>query len=317
MSFVYADFETIVPGGTVAAITGHANEARLALIERGTAISVDVSGIVPAAVSPGDPISLSWLTAMRTAVGTLIAANKLGRISGTFVPWTLSTLLTETHASFTNCGAGSGWISVSQYDPPLASHVREIYYACEVLTFIDASVAATRTKQNVVITARNKGSAGNSIQPRFVGVGAVSDGAKSLALTDTAGAPSVQLATTAAVAAYELFTNEVGAGLVMRLTAKVAGGSGGAAGIGNFDSISGVLDNAEYDETDPLAILIQWNRLGTWTFQNLVDYINGAKRSWEPDGPYSGNTLITASIESGSPSQVLGNSAFTGEGGGP
>jgi hypothetical protein len=261
---------------------------------------VDVSGIVPAAVSPGDPISLSWLTAMRTAVEALVTSNKLGRLSGgPFVPWTLASLLTETHASFTNCGAGSGWISVSQYDPPLASHVREIYYACEVLTFIDASVAATRTKQNVVITARNKGSAGNSIQPRFVGVGAVSDGAKSLALTDTAGAPSVQLATTAAVAAYEDYTSGNAAHPVIRLAAKTAGVSGNSLGVGpdgpDYGFFASHMASDYYDESDPTHIDFGWGRFSGWTTQNVVDYVN------------SQSTLLVASVISGGSIDVSAN----------
>jgi hypothetical protein len=75
----------------------------------------------------------------------------------------------------------------------------EVGKAISVQLATSASAKSTLTKQDVVVTARAGGVAGDSIAPVFVGVGAVSDGAKALALTDTANAPSVQLATSAAV----------------------------------------------------------------------------------------------------------------------
>lgn len=81
-----------------------------------------------------------------------------------------------------------------------------------------AAVAATRTKQNVVVTARTKGSAGNSIAPAFVSVGG-----ESLSLADTANAPTVHLATSAAVKAH---VQQPSTGFSWR--AKVAGTGGNA-----------------------------------------------------------------------------------------
>ena len=139
MSFAYADFEDIVPGGTVPMLADHANELRLAIIERADAIGVDVSLIIPAAISSGDPIELSWLTGMRTAIETIVDADRYGLVhfggDDLWTAWTLATLLTEVHATFTNCGSGSAWISVLQGYAPLATHIRELFYACEVLAY--------------------------------------------------------------------------------------------------------------------------------------------------------------------------------------
>ena len=144
MPFVYANFESLVPGGTVATSALHANELREAILERASAVGLDLSGSIPAAVSATTPIAYSWLTGMRTAVEAVVTAGKYGRLVGSvgtevWTPWILADLLTEVHDSFTNCGSGDGWISVSQYDPPLAAHIRELYYACEVLAYAETS----------------------------------------------------------------------------------------------------------------------------------------------------------------------------------
>jgi hypothetical protein len=76
---------------------------------------------------------------MRTAIETIVDAGKYGLVhfggDELWTAWTLATLLTEVHATFTNCGSGAAWISVSQYDAPLATHIRELFYACEVLAY--------------------------------------------------------------------------------------------------------------------------------------------------------------------------------------
>ena len=144
MPFVYADFESIVPGGTVPMLALQANELRSAIIERGAAIGVDVSGTIPAEISSGDEIQLSWLTGMRTALEAVITGGKYGRFiwvsyNPVFTVWDKESLLTEVHAvhvpSWPDCGSGSDWISVSASDFPLASHIRELFYACEVLAY--------------------------------------------------------------------------------------------------------------------------------------------------------------------------------------
>jgi len=144
MSFAYANFESIVPGGTVATSAAHAKELREAILERGSAIGLDLIATIPAEVSATTPITYGWLDGMRTAIAAVVTEGKYGRLVGSvgsevWTAWTLADLLTEVHDSFTNCGSGDGWISVSQYDPPLATHIRELYYACEVLAYAETS----------------------------------------------------------------------------------------------------------------------------------------------------------------------------------
>ena len=146
--FEYDDFEDIVPGGTVPMLAEQAKELRDAIIERADAIGVDVSGTIPAAISPGDPTEVGWLTGMRTALEVVITGAKYGRFTlvstnPVFTVWDKESLLTEVHAvhvpSWPDCGSGSDWISVSASDPPLAVHIRELFYACEVLAYADQS----------------------------------------------------------------------------------------------------------------------------------------------------------------------------------
>lgn len=111
----------------------------------------------------------------------------------------------------------------------------------------------------------------------------------------------------AATAAYELFTHNTEPTKIIRLTAKNAGTAGNGLGLeddnGTPNKMSGHIGVDTYDETDPAAIIIMWDRTSLLTLQGLVDYINAQ------------STLLTATIESGTPTEVLGNCAFIGEGG--
>ena len=162
MSFFYADFESIVPGGTVPMLADQANELRLAIIERGSAIGLDVSGTIPAEISPGDPIELGWLTGMRAAIEAIVAEGKYGKLIDTgyghltWGLWDMShggplCLLSEVHAKYSNCGESWDWVAASGGEPPLASQIRELFYACEVLAY---AKTADPTEENGVYPSR-------------------------------------------------------------------------------------------------------------------------------------------------------------------
>lgn len=144
MAFSYTDFEDIVPGNTVDVLAIHANELRSAIIERADLIELELSGTIPDAVIAHEtPILFSWLTGMRTAIEAIITEGKYGvlKVSGSENVWTTSfaDIISEVHSRFADCGSGDDWIEVDQYDEPMAAHIRELYYMCEALSFLDGS----------------------------------------------------------------------------------------------------------------------------------------------------------------------------------
>ena len=124
-----------------------------------------------------------------------------------------------------------------------------------VTTAATAAVAATKTKQNVVVTARTAGSAGNSIAPVFVGTGE----AQSLALTDTLNAPSVQLESSQAIKARASIEG-------VDFMAKVAGAAGN-----NMYITWGVGETLEYSENGSISITIID---GYTTPANITEIVN-------------------------------------------
>ncbi|MDP1711948.1 MAG: hypothetical protein Q8K86_05775 [Candidatus Nanopelagicaceae bacterium] len=138
-----------MPGGTVAMLADQANELRSALLERAAAVSLDISATIPDVVVAGvTPIQHSWLTGMRAAVEAIIAGGRYGQWVANMDPYyrdftvyaDAAALLTLVHATFTDCGAGDAWVAVSQYDAPLATHVRELYYCCELLEYATVTI---------------------------------------------------------------------------------------------------------------------------------------------------------------------------------
>lgn len=157
MPFTYSLFESIPAGTSVRLRVEHANELRLAVLERGTAIGFTPPSLPVAVVC--QTAKVSWLNAMRTAIEEILAEGKYGRLASGLVdaevwtPWTRADLLTLVHARFPDCGAGDNWIAVAQYDCVIGEHLREMYYACEVLAYCESLTPSA----SITASAGNRG----------------------------------------------------------------------------------------------------------------------------------------------------------------